>query len=69
MNRRRPSPTPEQNAEALRLVSAGGHPTDIAKLLGMGKSNVEIVARKHGIRTTSMPLEELKKLHETKPHP
>ena len=62
-------PTAETTATARRLLEAGGHPTDIAKLLDLCRATIDKVARTYNIRTTSIPVDELKKLYEMKPDP
>ena len=60
----RPQPTEDQKEEARLLLECGAHPTDVSKALQMNKAHVDAIVRQYGIRTTSIPMEELLELLE-----
>ena len=60
----RPPATEDQKEEARLLLECGAHPTDVSKVLQMNKAHVDKVVRDFGIRTTSIPMEELMELLE-----
>ena len=60
----RPPPTDDQKEEARLLLECGAHPTDVSKVLQINKAHVDKVVRDYGIRTSSIPMEELLELLE-----